>query len=541
MKTYGEISRTLIAIQAVLLLVQPSVLLAFQAAPVANTKNPTYITEKSAVVNGAMNPNETSDTYVWFEWGVSGRNTVYETTHRQNGSGSVLSDYSDTLYGLAPNVQYFYRLVAESSRGRDVGQTIYFTTKPIIEPIDPIVIVQTNAATDILEQTATLNGYIAPHEGKSVKWWFEYGTTNRLENTTATRSWGSDSGVAQQSPTNLTPGTTYLFRIVAENSQGIVYGVTRAFTTLGTAPLPSETARAQAISAPSAGDGVTRSGASGSGVASGHGAASASGTVIPGAAYYPTAAMNFPVINFGTIFGTKKTATNSAASGTVNPTNQVATAGAATPIGTFWNTLTGKKIAEVSIEKIGPSSAPEHTPVEYRVTYAYRRTDPATGAKLKIILPGSVVYIGDNTTNELLLEEGSGPERTYVLPVGRLESGSTRTISILGMTTSDAGRTFPDARARLEYTLATGGVEVVSAEGTAAAASVSAKPTSSFSLFPNSFFGWLLYILVITLIIFGVRKARSYYVAKKNQLAMEEESQRREHEAKQLPNDAVPA
>lgn len=570
MKTYRNVPNFAAAFVAVLVVMQPTASLAYLAAPVAITKNPTFITEKSAIMNGSVNPNEVPDTYAWFEWGVSGRTAVYETTHRQTGGASTLTDFSENVYGLAPNVQYFYRQIAESSRGRDVGITTYFTTKTLTEAVDPIVIIETRTPTTVSEKSAILRGYIAPHQGQGVKWWFEYGTTNRLENATQVGGWGTDSGVAQMSVANLTPGTSYMYRIAAENTQGIVYGTIRSFTTTGTAPLPGESARAQNVASPQAGDGVVRTGATtagGSGVAAGYGAATASNGVIPGAAYYPPAALNFPTFNFTSLFGGNKAATNNtvttatAGAGTgsntnsntntntaaaTNPNNQAAAA-ATTPLGSFWNSLTGKKIAEVTIEKIGPTKAPAHTAVEYRVTYAYRRSAAATNAKLKVILPGSVVYIGDNTTNELLLEEGSGPERTYVLPVGRLESGSTRTISILGMTTSDAAGTFPDARARLEYSPSTGGVEVVSAEGTAATGAAGAKSSSqaasssSFSIFPSSILGWMLYIAIITLIIFAIRKGRAYYAARKEEIAFEEEAQRREREARQMGNGAIPA
>ncbi len=548
MKTYHNFLQGSFVATVVLLLMQPILCAAYQAAPVAITSNPTYVTEKSVSMNGQVNANETPDTYAWFEWGISGRNTVYETDHRQMWGGSTLSNFSATVNGLAPNVQYFYRQIAESSRGRDVGITTYFTTKTIVEPIDPIVIIETRSPESVLEKSAMLRGYIAPHEGKRVEWWFEYGTTNKFENITQTSKWGADSGIAQVNVTNLTPGTVYFYRIAAENSLGIVRGAAQSLTTKGIAPSPSEVAKAQAIPSPSAGGGSV----SGSGVA-------ANG-VIPGSAYYPAAALNFPTFNFNTLFGGKKATNNTAsvanadgvgstgaqAAGVVSNSktgtngssaNQNTIAGSPTPLGTFWNTLTGKKIAEVNIEKIGPSKAPAHTAVEYRVTYAYRRTDPATSAKLKVILPGTVVYIGDNTTNELLLEEGSGPERTYVLPVGRLESGSTRTISILGMTTSDAGGTFPDARARLEYSLATGGVEVVSAEGTAVASAATAKASSSsstFSIFPTTILGWLLYVAIIALLIFGIRKGRAYYVKRKDEIAISEETDRRAYDAKQL-------
>jgi hypothetical protein len=118
-----------------------------------------------------------------------------------------------------------------------------------------------------------------------------------------------------------------------------------------------------------------------------------------------------------------------------------------------------------------------------------------------------------------LLEEGTGPERTYVLPIGRLEAGSTRTISILGMTTADANGAFPEARARLEYDNGTG-IEVASSGAASVAGAKSASVASSdssdlsFSLLPSSFFGWVLYVVLITLAIFSARKIRAYYFAR---------------------------
>jgi hypothetical protein len=509
-----------------------------------------------------VNSNETPDTNAWFEWGISGRSEVYETPHRGVGSGAQLSDFSEGVYGLAPNVQYFYRLVSESSRGRDVGITTYFTTKQLSDPIDPAVIVQTKTAIGIEEKEAKLRGYVAPHEGKNVRWWFEWGAAGRLENTTPTNGWGSDSGIAETRISNLTPGTLYVYRIAAENSQGIVYGNTLSFTTHGIAPAPSETARAQSVPVPQKGSTPAGSG---------------NGSSAPGVTYSSSplgtsqlatnnnnnvSGFNYqftpPTFSFASLFGGNKSATNNAPSGSSanasgapsgsvaqNPAaTEVAAAGASTPLGAFWNSLTGKKVAEVTVEKFGPKSVPAHTPIEYKVTYAYRKSSPSTAAKLKIILPSTVVYIGDNTNNELLLEEGTGPERTYVLPIGRLEAGSTRTISILGMTTADANGAFPEARARLEYDNGTG-IEVASSGAASVAGAKSASVASSdssdlsFSLLPSSFFGWVLYVVLITLAIFSARKIRAYYLARKEAILLEQEAVRREREGSS--QNAVPA
>ncbi|MEK7118812.1 MAG: hypothetical protein AAB869_04330, partial [Patescibacteria group bacterium] len=181
--------------------------------------------------------------------------------------------------------------------------------------------------------------------------------------------------------------------------------------------------------------------------------------------------------------------------------------------------LTGKKDVEVAVVKIGPGDIIAHTPVEYRVAYAYRRSSPATDAKLKVTLKEQVVYIGDNTNNELLLEPGSGPERTYVLPLSDVKDGSTRTISILGMTTGDA-KGFPDAIVKFYYT-DKDGAHMVDAENTMPSDSTVAEQHSAgianvgSKILPGSFLGWILYIIVVVGSVFGVRKVRSYYVKKR--------------------------
>jgi hypothetical protein len=144
------------------------------------------------------------------------------------------------------------------------------------------------------------------------------------------------------------------------------------------------------------------------------------------------------------------------------------------------------------------------------------------------------VYIGDNTTNELLLEESVGPEHIYVLPLGRLEKGSTRTVSILGMTTGDANG-FPDARARIEYTGAVGGVHVVAAQSGTISKSNEAKTASvsgsDIGVLPSSLLGWVLYIAFVAGVIFALRKAKSYYDKRKEEIALEEEDAARRAQA----------
>ncbi len=522
--------RNFFLISAIITLLFPVLVSAYQAAPVAITKEVTFVTEKSATLGGRVNANEMADTKQWFEWGFSGQSgAVYETAQYGFG-GSELVNTTGSIYGLAPNTQYFYRQIAENGRGRDIGQTVYFTTKVLPLEIDPVVFVQTNDVSLLTESGVLLKGYLSPHENMTVKSWFQWGETSKFENETYHVGFGQDSGPVSIALSSLTPGTLYYYRLVAESSSGRVYGTTKVFVTLGIAPQKSEAPRAQQVPTPETGDGVTRN-TTNSGIIS---ASTQTQGGLPGANMLSSG--NLPGDIFGAFFGRKKNANSttppspapivSTNDSKINAQSQVAEVASATPLSAFWNTLTGKKDVELVIEKVGPTKIPVHTPVEYRIRYSYFLNAPASNAKLKIILPSEVVYIGDSTNNELLLEEGAGPEHTYVLPIGKLEKGSTRTVSILGMTTGDANG-FPDARARIEYMGDTSGVHVVVAEsGTinksneTKSANVSA---SGNSFLPNSLLGWALYVLLVAGVIFASRKAKAYYEQRKEEIALEEE------------------
>ncbi len=97
--------------------------------------------------------------------------------------------------------------------------------------------VQTNSATSISGNHATLNGYVTnPNYGNTVYVWFEWGTGTNYGNETyhQTKS-GSASFV--QNISNLSSGTTYHFRSAARLSNGYtVYGQDKTFNTSGTAP-----------------------------------------------------------------------------------------------------------------------------------------------------------------------------------------------------------------------------------------------------------------------------------------------------------------
>jgi len=92
--------------------------------------------------------------------------------------------------------------------------------------------VTTYYASNITQNSATLNGYLETY-GQSTQRWFEWGTsTGSLFNQT-TRQYQSNSGNFADSISGLQPNTTYYFRAAANGNYGNIYGSVASFTTTG--------------------------------------------------------------------------------------------------------------------------------------------------------------------------------------------------------------------------------------------------------------------------------------------------------------------
>jgi hypothetical protein len=88
----------------------------------------------------------------------------------------------------------------------------------------------TAAATNIGESSATLNGTLAGGSGKA---YFQYGTIATYGASTSAQGVGASGSPSPLAAAigGLAPGTTYHFRLVAENSGGVIYGNDQTFTT----------------------------------------------------------------------------------------------------------------------------------------------------------------------------------------------------------------------------------------------------------------------------------------------------------------------
>lgn len=196
------------------------------------TEAATEVQRAQAMLHGKLNPAGL-ETHYYFEWGTTRR---YGETSAAP-PGTELADTSPgsqevsfLATGLTAGTTYHYRLVATSSFGTTYGSDRTFTTDIAVKSL------VTEPATEIKTEEATLNGKLDA-DGLPTTFYFEYGKTTGYGQAAPAPPGES---VADDSPgvqpvsyalAGLEPGTTYHFRIVAENETGVTVGQDQEFTT----------------------------------------------------------------------------------------------------------------------------------------------------------------------------------------------------------------------------------------------------------------------------------------------------------------------
>ncbi len=195
--------------------------------PTVSTLSAQDVTQTSAKLRGSVNPNGQATTY-HFEWGTS---TSYGnvTPDRDAGSDKTSKTVDEIIANLTPGTTYHYRLVAVNPTGTSMGSDRTFTTTAI-SVTAPVA--STGSAEQVTARTAVLTGTLNP-QGAETKYRFEYGTDTNYGNTTPWFAAGDGSSEISVNATvnDLQPGTTYHFRLVAENAGGSVEGEDNTFTT----------------------------------------------------------------------------------------------------------------------------------------------------------------------------------------------------------------------------------------------------------------------------------------------------------------------
>lgn len=198
--------------------------------PIADTDPADSITASSARLTGEVNPNGLS-TQVWFEWGSN--NSLGNVTPQQSvPAGNQYVDVDRALTGLACGSVYYFRLTAQNSKGTASGAIHSFTTSSCSGGgSGPLA--GTLNADSITKTSASLRGEINPN-GQATEAWFAWGVTSAFGATTARQNVGSGTSLQTISHnlSGLQCGSTYYFKVLAENSEGTTSGSTLNFATL---------------------------------------------------------------------------------------------------------------------------------------------------------------------------------------------------------------------------------------------------------------------------------------------------------------------
>ncbi|MBP6926079.1 MAG: hypothetical protein KBB70_00080 [Candidatus Pacebacteria bacterium] len=199
-----------------------------QAFVTATTQPATNITETNATINGSFATNQ-SQAATWFEWGTS--QSLGNTTAQQIMSGSSGS-MSAPLYGLSPNVRYFFRACADTSvTAPSCGGVLQFMTS--IQVINAPTVITNSGNCSATQNSFSMSGSFNSNGQSAVTTWFQYGIAPSLNMQGGNQNQSSQSGTMNFTVYGLQANTTYTFQAVAQNQGGTSYGTVLTCTTNG--------------------------------------------------------------------------------------------------------------------------------------------------------------------------------------------------------------------------------------------------------------------------------------------------------------------
>ena len=149
--------------------------------------------------------------------------------------GGSAATASVHVTGLEPGAAYDYRLILENSSGPTApGEGKGTFTTQTATPL-----LSAESASEVGSSGALVSGTVAP-EGARTRYWFEYGATEALGQSTPGGEVPAGAGVVPVTPeaiSGLTPDTLYHYRLRAKNQWHEAFGETQTFTTASDSPI----------------------------------------------------------------------------------------------------------------------------------------------------------------------------------------------------------------------------------------------------------------------------------------------------------------
>ena len=204
----------------------------------ATTDAATGVTSTGASLNATIDPNGETSTYK-FEYGTT---TAFGTLVPAAGTFSTGFGFDPeaqaprAVTGLAPATTYSYRACANNViTGAGAANQVCGAVRSLTTSGGPTApSATTDAASSVTATTAQVNGKVIAH-GAATAYVFEYGTTTGFGQIAPLPSGNAGSGTASlpvtASLSGLAPNTTYVYRLVATNSQGTTTGPVMQFGT----------------------------------------------------------------------------------------------------------------------------------------------------------------------------------------------------------------------------------------------------------------------------------------------------------------------
>jgi hypothetical protein len=194
-------------------------------APEVSTGGPSEVQPRTAVLNGAVNPEGQATKY-HFEYGTT---TSYGSLGSEGSAGEGRGFVEkSTSVAVKPCRTYDYRLSAWNATGTKYGANKTFTT-PAAPPV-----VSGVKATEIKPTSVVVNAEVNPEECETT-YHFEYGTTTSYGTSVPVPDSSVGAGATKVTVSDalvgLVPGVTYHYRVAAQNKGNTVYSADQSLKT----------------------------------------------------------------------------------------------------------------------------------------------------------------------------------------------------------------------------------------------------------------------------------------------------------------------